>query len=168
MSLTRHNRKTAGLCYGCGKAKPAEDKDSCNDCLAKKKELATKLRTYRQTAGLCQSCGTVTDKSLCCECRQRQKKSHKQLKDLVFAAYGGYICTCPGCTETAEEFMTIDHINGGGNAHRRAENFRGREFYRWLRDNDFPAGFGVLCLNCNFSRGLHGYCPHERGYRNTR
>lgn len=32
--------------------------------------------------------------------------------------------------------------------------------YRWLKQQGFPTGFRVLCMNCNFSYGLHGYCPH--------
>jgi len=35
-------------------------------------------------------------------------------------------------------------------------------FYRWLKQNNFPEGFRVLCINCNFSLGIYGYCPHEK------
>lgn len=34
--------------------------------------------------------------------------------------------------------------------------------YHWIKRNGFPAGFRVLCLNCNFARGIYGRCPHER------
>jgi hypothetical protein len=30
-----------------------------------------------------------------------------------------------------------------------------------LRRDNYPDGYRVLCANCNFSRGIHGYCPHE-------
>jgi hypothetical protein len=45
---------------------------------------------------------------------------------------------------------------GGGSAHR--EKLFGRDaetcgMYRWLRDNDLPEGFQILCLSCNESKG---------------
>jgi hypothetical protein len=68
-------------------------------------------------------------------------------------------CQCPGCTETHLEFLSIDHINGGGRKHRLSI---GGGIYAWLRKNNYPDGFRVLCHNCNQSRGAYGYCPHER------
>lgn len=75
----------------------------------------------------------------------------------VFEAYGGK-CAC--CGETASQFLTIDHINGGGSKHRKSLS---RNFYMWLRANDFPKdGFRILCMNCNFAEGRKGGCPHKR------
>jgi hypothetical protein len=34
-------------------------------------------------------------------------------------------------------------------------------FYKWLVEHNFPPRFRTLCMNCNFARGIHGYCPHE-------
>jgi hypothetical protein len=42
--------------------------------------------------------------------------------------------------------LTIDHINGGGNDHRRAVCHS--HFYNWLKKNNYPLGFQVLCMNC--------------------
>jgi hypothetical protein len=44
----------------------------------------------------------------------------------------------------------MDHVNGGGSAHR--EKLFGRDpetygMYRWLRDNGFPEGCQILCLS---------------------
>lgn len=75
----------------------------------------------------------------------------------VFEAYGGAFCKC--CGEDYYEFLSIDHAEGNGAEHRRLE-LRGRDLYYWLIKNDFPQGFRVLCMNCNFSLGHHGYCPH--------
>lgn len=69
-------------------------------------------------------------------------------------------CQCPGCDRTHLEFLTIDHINNDGAAHRRSINFK--NIYSWLIQNNFPPGFRVLCWCCNASRGKYGYCPHER------
>lgn len=69
-------------------------------------------------------------------------------------------CQCPGCQENHLEFLTIDHIHGGGGKHRAS--IPGNNLYRWLARNNFPEGFRVLCWNCNASRGKYGYCPHEK------
>lgn len=73
------------------------------------------------------------------------------------------ICACPGCGERRIEFLAIDHIEGNGNLHRRETKCgSGSAFYSWLKRNDYPRGFHVLCHNCNMSHGFYGYCPHER------
>lgn len=80
-------------------------------------------------------------------------------------AYGGLEpkCACPGCTETNTKFLTIDHTNADGAAHRKKlGNIGGNQFYRWLKNNNYPDGYQVLCYNCNVSRGT-GKCPvHEQ------
>jgi hypothetical protein len=71
-------------------------------------------------------------------------------------------CSCLGCKEDVFEFLTIDHINGGGGRHR-AEVGSGNRFYRWLIKNGFPEGFRTLCYNCNNGIRITGdVCPHER------
>lgn len=79
----------------------------------------------------------------------------------VFEAYGGAVCAC--CQEDNYEFLTIDHIDGSGAKHRRAIKKMpgGSDIYFWLKKHNFPPGFRVLCMNCNFALGYHGYCPHH-------
>lgn len=67
-------------------------------------------------------------------------------------------CACCGLDDT--EVLSIDHIEGVGRRHRK-ETGDGSNFYRWLQKNDFPSGYRVLCLSCNFARGAYGTCPHE-------
>lgn len=31
----------------------------------------------------------------------------------------------------------------------------------WLRRNNYPNGFQVLCHNCNMAKGFYGKCPHQ-------
>jgi hypothetical protein len=85
----------------------------------------------------------------------------KESKDAVFNAYGGYVCAC--CDETEKRFLSIDHIDGGGNKHRKETGMKsGNEFYIWLRLNGFPAGYQVLCYNCNLGkRHNNNVCPHK-------
>lgn len=74
----------------------------------------------------------------------------------MFEAYGGAFCAC--CGEAHIEFLSIDHINDDGAAHRKT--FKG-SLHRWLAKHNFPPGYRVLCMNCNWVRGRFGYCPHE-------
>lgn len=77
-------------------------------------------------------------------------------RDKVLAHYGGR-CGC--CGEARREFLAIDHINGGGKQHRRE---MGLHLTQWLVRNGFPAGFQLLCHNCNTAKGLYGACPHTK------
>jgi hypothetical protein len=89
---------------------------------------------------------------------QKRKAHHQKQKDIAYNAYGGYVCVC--CGETRWQFLCIDHVNNDGHEHRKTVG-RGGNIYRWLIVNGFPAGFQVLCFNCNQGRRLnHGVCPH--------
>lgn len=89
--------------------------------------------------------------------RQQSKRATDKLRAVVFAEYGNK-CVC--CQESAQEFMTIDHINGRGSHDRKTF---GARMYRWLKKNGFPKdNFRLLCMNCNFSYGMRGYCPHQK------
>ena len=88
---------------------------------------------------------------------QRSRESQQRLRLEVLAQYGDK-CAC--CAESAPEFLAIDHIHGGGNKHRK-EVGRGGKFYVWLKRQGYPAGFTVLCHNCNLAKGFYGECPHK-------
>jgi hypothetical protein len=73
-------------------------------------------------------------------------------------AYGGK-CEC--CGETRREFLSIDHIDQKGAAHRRHDHGAG-PIDAVLKKLGYPTdNFRLLCMNCNFALGKHGYCPHE-------
>lgn len=81
-------------------------------------------------------------------------------KEKVLLVYGGK-CNC--CGEDTKEFLTIDHINGGGKKHRDSTKVKSKYGSMWtfLRRVGFPKEYRLLCWNCNCSRGAFGYCPHE-------
>lgn len=119
----------------------------------------------RRAQGLCISCGRKNDTGgvNCQSCADKAnslaKKFNQQVKQQVVVAYGGK-CAC--CQEKQLEFLTIDHIDGNGRQHRREIGVSGGSaFYRWLKKNNYPDGFRVLCYNCNCAIGHWGYCPHE-------
>lgn len=93
--------------------------------------------------------------------QQRGRLYSRLLKDDLIAAYGG-CCSC--CGEARREFLSIDHVNGDGKAHRAAvSNGRtNRRLYLWFKRNGYPKdAYRLLCMNCNFSFGHAGYCPHQ-------
>jgi len=90
---------------------------------------------------------------------QSQKEGRHRLRDEVINRYGGK-CVC--CGETRKEYLTIDHKNGNGRKQKREIGARtSQEFYRWLKQNNYPEGFQVLCFNCNCGKGNYNACPHK-------
>lgn len=89
---------------------------------------------------------------------EARRAQRRHLKMEVLLSYGG-CCAC--CGETKYEFLSIDHINGGGTQHRKEIGKAGHSFYQWLKTNNYPEEFQVLCMNCNFAKGKYGYCPHN-------
>ena len=87
-------------------------------------------------------------------------KYNRKLKKDIVEGYGGK-CVC--CGETAVEFLSIDHINGGGKKHREELGGSANRIYVRLRQQDYPKKkYRLLCMNCNTSLGHYGYCPHEK------
>jgi hypothetical protein len=83
------------------------------------------------------------------------------VRDVVYRAYGGYKCAC--CGETEKLFLSIDHVNNDGAEHKRSMKLNtGEQLHRWLIRNNFPEGFQVLCMNCNWGKHRNnGVCPHQ-------
>ncbi len=92
----------------------------------------------------------------------RKCEIRKKLKQRIAALihYGGNPPHCSCCGENKYEFLCIDHINGGGGKHRK-EYPKAIHINRWLKNNNYPDGFRVLCHNCNMALGIYGYCPHN-------
>lgn len=82
----------------------------------------------------------------------------KNLKDQIFEVYGKR-CAC--CGESNPAFLSIDHVNGQGRAHRASLN-GGTQLYLDIIRRGFPAEFQILCFNCNLGRAYNGgVCPHQ-------
>lgn len=143
---------------------PNQDLKRCRTCKKKKSKLAGFY-------------GRQTECKICYGKRaKRNRKLHgaawnaylrtrrEGIRIEVFNAYGGLICAC--CGETELSFLSLDHVNNDG-ANWRRRRFSGRHCagyttYAWLRNNKFPPGFQVLCMNCNHGKRMnHGICPHQ-------
>ena len=83
-----------------------------------------------------------------------------KLRMAVLNAYSGNDIKCSCCGEKEVKFLAIDHINGGGNKHRRTFKY-GSYLYNFLRKNNYPKGYQILCHNCNLAKGFYGICPHK-------
>lgn len=92
--------------------------------------------------------------------REIQKRARSKLRKQLLEHYGGNPPKCSCCGEITNVFLCIDHIDGGGNEHRRVAG--GTDgFWRKLRKEGFPPGYQVLCHNCNFAKHTLGECPHQ-------
>jgi hypothetical protein len=178
----RQQHKSSGLCINCDK--PAVDgKAQCLYHLQRAKIKQERRKQRRIKNGICTACNTNQareNKTTCESCRKKAsiryfaqsdtyktiaKHNYQQryptLRRAAYLAYGGFRCTC--CGESNEMFLSLDHIDGKGAEHRRQLKSKGGErLYTWLRDNNYPPGFQVLCMNCNFGKQRNGgQCPHK-------
>lgn len=101
----------------------------------------------------------LSDSSINRNSRLRYQKL--RLEVLIHYTNGTIQCACKGCNENRLDALSIDHINGGGNRHINSKGMRGR-FYWWLKQNNYPKEYRVLCMNCNMADGFYGQCPHEK------
>jgi len=90
--------------------------------------------------------------------KERRKKI--KLEVLSYYSEGKMRCACKKCNIKGIQFLTIDHIKGSGRKHREQlkGNGLGNNMYLWLKKNNFPKGFRVLCWNCNCAKGFFGEC----------
>lgn len=166
---SKKRRDTDQTCSHCTRQRLPGD-TLCLECRTRRTAGIAMDRSQRTTwrlSGLCQFCGKTPAPGVkyCEECRVkssvRNTKSRNELKRQAISHYSKGQMKCACCNESGLGFLTIDHENGGGNKHRKALGRAASQFYRWLRTNGYPAGYQVLCFNCNIARGLFGVCPHK-------
>lgn len=87
---------------------------------------------------------------------------HQKYRAQALEFYGGGDPKCVCCGERTIEFLTLNHINNDGAKHRKEVH---TDMYRWAVKNGFPPIFNILCMNCNHSLGVRGYCPHQNERR---
>ncbi|MCJ7760996.1 hypothetical protein MUP59_07660, partial [Candidatus Bathyarchaeota archaeon] len=75
------------------------------------------------------------------------------IKHEAIKHYSPELC-CIRCGISDMDVLTIDHIKGKGHQHRKMLGGGGLRFYYWLRKNNYPEGYQVLCLNCNWKKHL--------------
>jgi hypothetical protein len=96
--------------------------------------------------------------------KDRERKQRLKVEVLTHYAVNG-VLECECCHEKHLAFLSLDHIGGGGNAHKKRLGIGGSEFYKWIKKQGYPAGYRVLCMNCNWGEykcRKQGGCPHKR------
>lgn len=124
----------------------------CNCCLQYKEEeeLVSTASSRRWLAHKCKTCENLYRKQLL-----------RNVRTEVLTHYStGAVPQCECCGETRYEFLTINHLNGNGNAHRKINGRNSIMMFRWLKFSGYPDGFNVLCYNCNIASHFYGTCPH--------
>lgn len=84
--------------------------------------------------------------------RAIRNRGDEKLKRDIMVAYGNGEAVCVKCGFDDLRALSLDHIGGGGNAHRHEDGgrFQGRKLYTYLRRNNYPAGYQTLCMNCQW------------------
>ena len=90
---------------------------------------------------------------------ERRRKNalayYYRLQHDAIMQYGGYKCVWCGIDEPLA--LCLDHVENDGNKHRKELGFLGgHRLYKWLRDQNYPPGFQVLCMNCNHAKHRNG------------
>ncbi len=112
--------------------------------------------------------------------QKRVLRQKYKLECLLHYSNGTLACAC--CGESTIQFLSLDHINNDGAAHRKeayerhgngkegyrnGKNICGDTMYRLLAHDGYPdVGLQVLCFNCNQGKRINGgVCPHisEKG-----
>jgi len=141
-------RKAVGLCQACGQRAAMDGKTVCKPCSQRMTDLRMKQYYEFKAAGKCPQCGREPAEGYkqCQRCRDRDTATNARYRREAIDAYGGPECAGCGCKDY--EILEIDHIDGGGCKHRR-DIGPGNNIYRWLKANNYPHGFRVLCPTCN-------------------
>ena len=165
--ICKKRKLQSKFCRIISKKYPIYYTDVCKKCTYARRK---KQRQERKQKGICITCGKKSNNGfvVCLKCRKRHHKDNpteikykQKLKNEVFNAYGGIKCAC--CGESYIEFLTIDHVNNDGIHHKSKAGYRftGTHLYVWLKKHNYPSGFQVLCMNCNWAKGHYGKCPHQ-------
>jgi len=105
--------------------------------------------------------------------QQKYYKRNLSLRQDLFSHYmtdGKMKCSCPGCSVDDPDLLCMDHKNNDGAEHRESlgiknkKGNKGNLMYMWIKRNNYPPDFRILCFNCNKSLGGYGYCPHENNF----
>jgi hypothetical protein len=142
-------RKRDNLCPTCGQS-AMPGKTVCKQCSGRMSEISSERYHERRAAGKCSYCDNdpVEGATMCQHHLDQTKQQRETLKLEVMNAYGGP--RCAWCNETDVRYLEIDHIEGGGRQHGIEHEYgSGHGLRCWLKANNFPPGFRILCRTCN-------------------
>jgi len=130
-----------------------------NNCICKKCHKKLNKEWYQNNRDRCIQASKMWKQNNRDRYNQLNREGYRRLINEIIDAYGGK-CAC--CGETRKEYLTIDHVDGDGRKQRREIGVTSSDgLYRWLRQNNYPEGFQVLCFNCNCGKRNFSVCPHN-------
>jgi hypothetical protein len=162
------------MCCKCGKRKPREGIKNCGHCAKVESKREIERQKERKENGLCVACGKTESREglLFCEsCSKKglrwQKIRNNLYKIETMSHYSrNYsdvpMCAYPKCKNINLYHLTIDHINGGGNKHRK--EIGTTNMYAYLRKYGYPEGYQVLCMNHQLEKKIRNF---ETGRKKT-
>lgn len=145
-----------GFCHRC-RTRPVDGRKVCELCAAKTTEYRKKLRLQSRENGNCHRCGfqKADGGASCKKCRLKRARRRLNARLNTIHMYGGK-CVC--CGVINHKYMQLDHINGGGNDHRKE---RSDTLYVWASKNGYPPILQLLCASCHQAKTLFGGCTLE-------
>lgn len=138
-------------CVECGKETTDYGFGHCAICYDK----------YVRVRKECVECGEVKRivyRGKCGICRTMERKIE------AYSHYCNDEIKCQCCGESEIDMLSLDHINNDGAYHRRSNPSSAKNLVGYVIKNNFPEGYQVLCMNCNFSKSKprnKGRCMHE-------
>jgi hypothetical protein len=161
--MKKHMKKDCRVCRGAISDAPSKAGNICRMCwkAALRARYAMRRSNDPDFVKRKKAYGSINYSRMNREQRRAYHAAYALgLKRAALAHYGS---TCQCCGEDTIEFLTLDHVNNDGAAHRKLVH-GGFELYLWLRKHKYPAEpqLQVLCMNCNVAKGWRGQCPHQR------
>lgn len=101
----------------------------------------------------CKECYNEYQKSYYHGVNGYNKKYFRNLRLKAIEYYSNGKMQCRECGINIIDVLDINHINGNGKKHRKELGNHGSgHFFRWLKNNNYPNGFNVMCANCNWKK----------------
>ena len=159
--------KCKGMCSTCyNKLHEHRIKINCIKCGKETTDFGYKhclicYDVYVRVRKECVGCGEVKRiicNGKCSSCRRME------VREEVYNHYCNGKIECQCCGESEIDMLTLDHINNDGAQHRKFNPATGKNLVGYVMKNNYPEGYQVLCMNCNFSKSKprnKGKCIHK-------
>lgn len=128
-------------------------RDSCRKCgiiLTNENKFPSDIKKGNRICKKCKiNCSSNWAKNHRIRINELQSKWRKKFRTEVLFHYSPSL-KCTKCGFSDIRALTIDHITGGGAKQREQLNTSSYGLYCWLKKNNYPKGYQVLCFNCQW------------------
>lgn len=81
---------------------------------------------------------------------QKKWEYYQNIRKEAISKYSNGLMVCASCSHDMWTDLCLDHINDGGTQDRKSNpQVKGHAVFTWVKKNDYPPIFQVLCYNCN-------------------